>query len=168
MASTKPPARSKIRADTCCTLYFPDENPWIYLPLIYLRIFFHLIVNDTWKQQTTALEDLLAIMCLMQTGIPWWNGVAVFFINKKMASPKRSLLTKIQLHICRILYPPDDNLWAQLPLIRSKMLLPFDHRQYVEADKRQLHSKLARHYFFHKNQHLKYQAFPKAGWQHNQ
>ena len=48
------------------------------------------------------------------------------------------------------------------------MLLPFDHRQYVEADKRQLHSKLARHYFFHKNQHLKYQAFPKAGWQHNQ
>ena len=79
---------------------------------IYLRIFFHLIVNDNWKQQTTALEDLLAIMCLMQTGIPWWNGVADFFINKKMASPKRSLLTKIQLHICRILYPPDDNPWA--------------------------------------------------------
>ena len=112
MVSTKPPARSKIRADICCTLYFPNENPLIYLPLVYLRIFFHLIANDTWKQQITALEDLLAIMCLMQTGIPWWNGVAVFFINKKMASPKRSLLTKIQLYICRILYPPDDNLWA--------------------------------------------------------
>ena len=72
MASTKPPACSKIRADICYTLYFPaNENPLIYLPLIYLRIFLHLIANDTWKQQTTALEDLPAIMCLMQTGIPW-------------------------------------------------------------------------------------------------
>ena len=28
----------KIRADICCNLYFPNENPLIYLPLIYLRI----------------------------------------------------------------------------------------------------------------------------------
>ena len=69
MASTKPPALSKIRVDICCTLYFPNENPSIYLPLIYLRIFFHLIVNDNWKKQTTELEDLPAIMCLMQTDI---------------------------------------------------------------------------------------------------
>ena len=69
MASRKPPARSKIRVDIFCTLYFPNENPSIYLPLIYSRMFFHLILNDNWKQQTTALEDLPAIVCLMQTDI---------------------------------------------------------------------------------------------------
>ena len=46
------------------------------------QVFFHLIVNNTLKQQTTALEGLPAIICLMQTGILWWNGEAVFFINK--------------------------------------------------------------------------------------
>ena len=33
--------------------------------------FFHLIVNDTLKQQTTPLEGLPVIFCLMQTGILW-------------------------------------------------------------------------------------------------
>ena len=41
------------------------------------QFFFHLIVNDTLKQQTTALEA--AIFFLMQTCILWWNRVAVFF-----------------------------------------------------------------------------------------
>ena len=48
------------------------------------------------------------------------------------------------------------------------MLIPFDPKQYVEADKQQLRLKVFRHNFFHKNQHLKYQAFPKASWQNDQ
>ena len=48
------------------------------------------------------------------------------------------------------------------------MLIPFDHKKYVEVGIWQLHLKLSCHYFFHKNQHLKYQAFPKASWQHDQ
>ena len=44
----------------------------------------------------------------------------------------------------------------------NSMLIPFDHKQSVEADKRQLRPKVCRHNSFHKNQHLKYQAFPKA------
>ena len=46
--------------------------------------------------------------------------------------------------------------------------IPFDHKKYVEVGIWQLHLKLSCHYFFHKNQHLKYQAFPKASWQHDQ
>ena len=87
--------------------------------------FFHLIVNDTLKQQTTALGSLPAIIFLMQTGILWWNGVAVFTSTKKMASPKRSLITQIRVDICRTLYPLHDNPWAYLPWIRSNMYIPW-------------------------------------------
>ena len=38
--------------------------------------------------------------------------------------------------------------------------IPVDHTQYVEADRRQLHSKVSSHHFLHKNQHLKYQRVP--------
>ena len=41
------------------------------------------------------------------------------------------------------------------------MLLPFGHKQYFEADKQQ-NSNVSQSYFFHTNQHLKYQTFPKA------
>ena len=75
--------------------------------------FFHLIVNDTLKQQTTALE-----------GLP-----AIIFVSK------RSLLTQIRVDICRTLYTPNDNPWAYLPFIRFNMLTPFDHKQSAEADK---------------------------------
>ena len=47
MAFTKPPLWSQIWADICCTLYFPNKNHWIELPLIYMTIFFHLIINNT-------------------------------------------------------------------------------------------------------------------------
>ena len=33
-------------------------------------------------------------------------------------------------------------------------LKKFDHKQYVEADKQQLRSRVSRHNFFHENQHL--------------
>ena len=36
----------------------------------------------------------------------------------------------------------------KLPLFQSKMLIPFDHKQYVEADKWQLRMKVSRHNFF--------------------
>ena len=121
---------------------------------------FHLIVNDILKNQTTPLDGSPVIFCLMQTGTLWRNRVAVFFINGKMASRNRSLLTQIRVEICRTLYTPNDNPWALLPLIRSKMLIPVDHKQYVEADRRQLRSKVSSHHFFHKNQHLKYQRVP--------
>ena len=55
------------------------------------QVFSHLIINHTWKQQTTALKGLPAIICLVQSGILWWNDVAVFFITKKMASTKKWL-----------------------------------------------------------------------------
>ena len=35
------------------------------------------------KALTTALEGLHAIICLMQTGILWWNDVAFFHQQKK-------------------------------------------------------------------------------------
>ena len=80
---------------------------------------------------------------------PWcktaYSGETVwlfFSSTKKMASPKRSLLTQIWFEICRTLYPPNDNPRAYLPLIWSKMLILFDHQQYIEADKRQLRSKV--------------------------
>ena len=41
------------------------------------------------------------------------------------------------------------------------MLLPFGHKQYFEVDKQQ-NSNVSQSYFFHTNQHLKYQTFPKA------
>ena len=46
------------------------------------QFFFHLTVNDTLKQQTTALEGLPVIICLMQTRILWWNGEAVIFYQR--------------------------------------------------------------------------------------
>ena len=46
------------------------------------------------------------------------------------------------------------------------MLLPLDHNQYVEADKGELCSKASLYNFLCTNQLLKFQAFPKAIWQH--
>ena len=48
------------------------------------------------------------------------------------------------------------------------MLLPLYHKQYVEADKGQLCSKISLYDFFYTNQHLKFQAFPKASRQHSE
>ena len=53
----------------------------------------------------------------------------------------------IRVDICHPLYPPKDNPWLKLPLIRSKMLLPFGHKQYFEADKQQ-NSNVSQSYFF--------------------
>ena len=36
-----------------------------------------------FEAQTTAPEGLHAIICLMQIGTLWWNGVATIFINSK-------------------------------------------------------------------------------------
>ena len=60
----------------------------------------------------------------------------------------------IRVHICRTLYPPKDNPWVKLSLVRSKMLLPFYQKQYFEADKRQ-HSKVSKSYIF------SYEPIPK-------
>ena len=53
----------------------------------------------------------------------------------------------IRVDICRPIYPPKDNPWVKLPSIRSKMLLPFGHKQYFEADKQQ-NSNVSQSYFF--------------------
>ena len=69
------------------------------------QVFSHLIINHTWKQQTTALKGLPAIICLVQSGILWWNDVAVFSIskkndiNKKVASPKCSCWCKMSWYL---------------------------------------------------------------------
>ena len=54
-----------------------------------------------FKGCLSALIDLHAIICLIQTGMLWWNGVAVFvvvvvlfgffFIEEKRASPKYNI-----------------------------------------------------------------------------
>ena len=38
------------------------------------------LFEDSLKQQTAALKGLHAIICLIQTGILWWNDVAVFVV----------------------------------------------------------------------------------------
>ena len=40
------------------------------------------------------------------------------------------------------------------------ILFDVNHKQYVEADRRQLRWKISSHHSFHKNQHLKYQRVP--------
>ena len=82
------------------------------------QVFSHLIINHTWKQQTTALKGLPAIIYLVQSGILWWNDVAVFFINQKKWHQQKSgftkmfLLMQIWVDICRTVYPPNDNPWV--------------------------------------------------------
>ena len=61
------------------------------------QVFSHLIINHTWKQQTTALKGLPAIICLVQSGILWWNDVAVFSISKKKWHQQKSGFTKMFL-----------------------------------------------------------------------
>ena len=60
-----------------------------------------------FEAQTTAPEGLHAIICLMQIGTLWWNGVATIFINDKK-HPKRPLLTQIQVDSFRTLCRPND------------------------------------------------------------
>ena len=105
--------RSQIWADVSCTLNFPNNNPWVWLLLIYLTVFLPTDRKRYFEAQTTALEVLRAIICLMQTGILWWDGLGFLFLflflflfssTKEMASPKRSLLTQIRIDICRTLY----------------------------------------------------------------
>ena len=130
--------------------------------------FLLLVVNDTLKQQTTALEGLPATICLMQTGILLrWNGVAIFFHQGKNWLHKNVLCWLQYKLIFATLYVLQMSISGRkLPLIRSMMLISFDHKHYVETEKRQLRPKVSRHNFFHKNQHLKYQSSPKASCQH--
>ena len=60
-----------------------------------------------FEAQTTAPEGLHAIICLMQIGTLWWNGVATIFINDKK-HPKRPLLTQIRVDSFRTLCRPND------------------------------------------------------------
>ena len=64
-----------------------------------------------FEAQTTAPEGLHAIICLMQIGTLWWNGVATIFINDKK-HPKRPLLTQIQVDSFRTLCRPNDKSYA--------------------------------------------------------
>ena len=69
-----------------------------------------------FEAQTTAPEGLHAIICLMQIGTLWWNGVATIFINDKK-HPKRPLLTQIRVDSFRTLCRPNDKSCPYLPLI---------------------------------------------------
>ena len=77
-----------------------------------------------FEAQTTAPEGLHAIICLMQIGTLWWNGVATTFINDKKH--------------------PNDKSSSKRQIVCVATVNPFDHKQYVnEADKRQLRSKVS-------------------------
>ena len=60
-----------------------------------------------FEAQTTAPEGLHAMICLMQIGTLWCNGVATIFINDKK-HPKRPLLTQIRVDSFRTLCRPND------------------------------------------------------------
>ena len=70
----------KARKEKASTSLFRNYKCELIFASLYIfqtkilisQFFFHLVViNDTWKQQTTALEGLRTIICLMQTGILW-------------------------------------------------------------------------------------------------
>ena len=86
------------------TIYiFPTKILEYRCWLFVWQFFFHLVVNDSLKQQTAALNGLHAIICLIQTGILWWNDVAVFvvvfFIKEKRASPKHICIINISIDV---------------------------------------------------------------------
>ena len=122
----------------------------------------HLIINDTLKQQTTARKftrhnlfdtnrhtQVKRCGCFFHKRKNW--------LHKNVLCWRKYKLIFAALYILQIKISE-----RKLPLIRSKMFIPFDHKQYVWVDKRQLWSKVFRHNFFHRNQYLKYQAFSKA------
>ena len=122
----------------------------------------HLIINDTLKQQTTARKftrhnlfdtnrhtQVKRCGCFFHKRKNW--------LHKNVLCWRKYKLIFAALYILQIKISE-----RKLPLIRSKMFIPFDHKQYVWVDKRQLWSKVFRHNFFHKKQYLKYQAFSKA------
>ena len=79
--------RSQKWADVSCTLTFPNDNPWVWLPLIYLTVFLPTDRKRYFEAQTTAFEVLRAIICLMQTGILWWNGFSQSYLATRPVDP---------------------------------------------------------------------------------
>ena len=73
-----------------------------------------------------------------------------------MASQKPPLPTQLRVDICQS---------VKVATVR-RCLFHLITEKYVEADERQLRSKVSHHNFFHTNQHLKYQALLQASWQH--
>ena len=76
------------------------------------RGFFFL--KKMYSRQTTALEGLPAVICLIQTAYSvetvWLFIVFLLLLStKETASQKTSLLTHTRVDICRFLYTPNDN-----------------------------------------------------------
>ena len=165
-ALTKPPRF--IWAGICCTR---NENPRVQLPFIYLTIFFFLPFdrkryseatnNCTRKSTRHTLFDANQHTLVKQCGCFFFFHQRKKWLHQNVLCWRKYELIFVALYILQMTIRK-----RKLSLIR-KMLLPFDHKQYVEADIRQLRSKISRRNFFHKNQHLKYQAFSKACWQHD-
>ena len=106
------------------------------------QFFFHLVVKDILKKQTTALEGLPAIFCLMQTGTLWWNGLAVFYQRNKWLHQNIHCWHKYEL-IFVALYILQMTIRGRIQVATvdpMKMLIPINHKHYVEADKLQLRS----------------------------
>ena len=146
MASTKPSPWSQMLADVCCTLYFPNDNPWVLMPLIYLTVFFFQM-KRYFEAQTTALEVLRAIICLRQTGIPCLVKRCAFFffffINEKKWLHQNVLCwRKYNLIFAALYVLQNHGQSVSVATVNPKMLIPFDHKQYVVAEKRQLRSQV--------------------------
>ena len=97
----------------------------------------------------------------MQTGLLWWNGVAIFFINKKNGFTKtfsadanmiwnlsHSLSSKWQSASVPTVNLIEDaySIWSSTIHWSGQTTAPLES---------------SRHNFFYRNQHLKYQAFQK-------
>ena len=108
----------------------------------------------------------------------WWNGEAGFFVfvfvsfflikEKNWLHQNVLCWRKYELIFAALYILQMTIRKRKLLSMRSKMLFPFDHKQYLEADKRQLRSKVSRQNFSHKNKHVKHQGFPKSSWQYGQ
>ena len=138
---------SQIWTDICCTLYFLNDNSWVELPLVYLTIFLPFDHKRYFEAQTAALEGLHAIICLMQTGIFWWNGVAVFFIKEKNGSTKAfSAYANTSWYLSHFI--TDRRRLFHLVINNALRRTNDNYTQ-----------RFPRNNFFHTNQHLKYHTF---------
>ena len=136
--STHVELRSQIWTDICCTLYFPNDNSWVELPLVYLTIFLPFDHKRYFEAQTAALEGLHAIIWLMQTGIFWWNGVA---------PRKRSLLTK------------NTSWYLSHSISDRRHLFHLVINNALRRTNDNYTQRFPRNNFFQTNQHLKYHTF---------
>ena len=100
------------------TIYIFQTKILEYSCLLFVwQLLFHLIVNDTLKQQTTALNGLHAIICLIQTDILRWNGVPVFVVV--VENVRKCLNNAAFSNIQKLFSEPVNTIWFAMKHTQS-------------------------------------------------